>query len=153
MFKYNGSLYLLATDQGFISQTDLVWQRLDEVNGDGVFLTSNFTPFNAETPRNDSWNEQQAMTSTADYLAQFDNSTSGNSDLELAIALQQQEFERQPQRFQAPQPQQQQQQQQQPPPQTHQTQSGRPGLVVGPRRSNAPPPSRSESKKERCIVM
>ena len=35
------------------------------VNGDGVFLTSNFTPFKAETPRNDSWNEQQAMTSTA----------------------------------------------------------------------------------------
>ncbi|KAL5660784.1 hypothetical protein ACJX0J_027909, partial [Zea mays] len=132
MFKYNGSLYLLATDQGFISQTDLVWQRLDEVNGDGGFLTSNFTPFKAETPRNDSWNEQQAMTSTADYLAQFDNSTSGNSDLELAIALQQQEFERQPQRFQAPPPQ---QQQQQPPPQTqHQpAQSGRPGLVVGPR--------------------
>ncbi|CAD6336164.1 unnamed protein product [Miscanthus lutarioriparius] len=107
--KYNGSLYLLATYQGFISQTDLVWQRLDEVNGDGVFLTSNFTPFKAETPRNDSWNEQQAMTSTANYLAQFDN-TSGNSNLELAIALQQQEFERQPQRFQAPPPQQQQQQ-------------------------------------------
>ncbi|WVZ78551.1 hypothetical protein U9M48_026243 [Paspalum notatum var. saurae] len=190
MFKYNGSLYLLATDQGFISQTDLVWQKLDEVNGDGVFLTSNFTPFKAETPRNDSWNEQQAMTSTADYLAQFDNSTSGKyvlppvfsycfsvqivrSDLELAIALQQQEFERQPQRYQAPSTQ---QQQPPPPPQTqHQpTQSGRPGLVVGPRyvisgrsfqdslvivnpespqRSNAPPPSRSESKKDKCIVM
>ncbi|CAD6335419.1 unnamed protein product [Miscanthus lutarioriparius] len=152
MFKYNGSLYLLATDQGFISQTDLVWQRLDEVNGDGVFLTSNFTPFKAETPRNDSWNEQQAMTSTADYLAQFDN-TSGNSDLELAIALQQQEFERQPQRFQAPPPQQQQQQQQPPQTQHQPTQSGRPGLVGGQRRSNVPPPSRSESKKERCIVM
>ncbi|XP_062234132.1 uncharacterized protein LOC133931289 isoform X2 [Phragmites australis] len=154
MFKYNGSLYLLATDQGFISQTDLVWQKLDEVNGDGVFLTSNFTPFNAEIPRNDSWNEQQAMTSTADYLAQFDNSTlphsSENSDLELAIALQQQEFERQPQRYQPPPPPQQQQQNQtqQPP-----NQSGRPGLVVGPRRSNAPPPPRSESKKEKCIVM
>jgi len=151
MFKYNGSLYLLATDQGFISQTDLVWQKLDEVNGDGVFLTSNFTPFKAETPRNDSWNEQQAMTSTADYISQFDN-TSGNSDLELAIALQQQEFERQPQRFQPPP--QQQQQQQQPQIQQQSTPSGRPGLVVGPRqRSNAPPPARSESKKEKCIVM
>ncbi|KAG2614179.1 ubiquitin carboxyl-terminal hydrolase MINDY-1-like isoform X1 [Panicum virgatum] len=150
MFKYNGSLYLLATDQGFISQTDLVWQKLDEVNGDGVFLTSNFTPFKAETPRNDSWNEQQAMTSTADYISQFDN-TSGNSDLELAIALQQQEFERQPQRFQPPP---QQQQQQQPQIQQQSTPSGRPGLVVGPRqRSNAPPPARSESKKEKCIVM
>jgi len=124
-----------------------VWQKLDEVNGDGVFLTSNFTPFKAETPRNDSWNEQQAMTSTADYISQFDN-TSGNSDLELAIALQQQEFERQPQRFQPPP-----QQQQQPQIQQQSTPSGRPGLVVGPRRSNAPPPARSESKKEKCIVM
>ncbi|KAK3134549.1 hypothetical protein QOZ80_6AG0550610 [Eleusine coracana subsp. coracana] len=156
MFKYNGDLYLLATDQGFISQTDLVWQKLDEVNGDGVFLTSNFTPFKAETPRNESWNEQQAMTSTADYLAQFDNSTlphsSENSDLELAIALQQQEFERQPQRNQSPPPQQQQQQRQKQTPQPP-NQSGRPGLVVGPRRSNAPPPPRSESKKDKCIVM
>ena len=65
-------------------------------------------------PRNDSWNEQQAMTSTADYISQFDN-TSGNSDLELAIALQQQEFEQQPQI------------------QQQSTPSGRPGLVVGPR--------------------
>ncbi|VAI90775.1 unnamed protein product [Triticum turgidum subsp. durum] len=161
MFKYNGSLYLLATDQGFFGQTDLVWQTLDEVNGDGVFLTSNFTPFMAETPRNDSWNQQQAMTTTADYIAQFDNSlpnSSGDSDLELAIALQQQEFGQQPQQHQPPpqqqQPQQQQQQQQT---QTHQTpnqSSGRPGLVVGPRqRSNVPPPARTESKKEKCIVM
>ncbi|VAI90776.1 unnamed protein product [Triticum turgidum subsp. durum] len=159
MFKYNGSLYLLATDQGFFGQTDLVWQTLDEVNGDGVFLTSNFTPFMAETPRNDSWNQQQAMTTTADYIAQFDNSlpnSSGDSDLELAIALQQQEFGQQPQQHQPPpqqqQPQQQQQQQQT---QTHQTpnqSSGRPGLVVGPR-SNVPPPARTESKKEKCIVM
>ncbi|KQK17516.1 ubiquitin carboxyl-terminal hydrolase MINDY-2 [Brachypodium distachyon] len=161
MFKYNGSLYLLATDQGFFSQIDLVWQKLDEVNGDGVFLTSNFTPFKAETPRNDSWNEQQAMTTTADYLSQFDNSTlpnsSGNSDLELAIALQQQEFERQPQRQQPPPQQQSQQQQQQQ--QTQQTSNqsygaGRPALVVGPRqRTSAPPPARSESKKDKCIVM
>ncbi|KAF0903701.1 hypothetical protein E2562_029073 [Oryza meyeriana var. granulata] len=158
MFKYNGSLYLLATDQGFFSQSDLVWQKLDEVNGDGVFLTSNFTPFKAETPRNDSWNEQQAMTSTADYLAQFDSTTlqhsSGNSDLELAIALQQQEFERQqPQRHQSSTQQQEPmpQQPQQTPNQSHGT--GRPGLVVGPttRRPAAPPPA--ATKKEKCIVM
>ncbi|KAM0871307.1 hypothetical protein ACQ4PT_039475 [Festuca glaucescens] len=159
MFKYNGSLYLLATDQGFFGQTDLVWQKLDEVNGDGVFLTSNFTPFTAETPRNDSWNQQQAMTTTADYLAQFDNSTlpnsSGDPDLELAIALQQQEFDQQSQRQQPPSQQQQQQQQQQ---QTQQTPSqsngaGRPGLVVGPRRANAPPPAKPEAKKEKCTIM
>uniref|UniRef100_J3MHK4 MINDY deubiquitinase domain-containing protein n=2 Tax=Oryza brachyantha TaxID=4533 RepID=J3MHK4_ORYBR len=159
MFKLNGSLYLLATDQGFFSQSDLVWQKLDEVNGDGVFLTSNFTPFKAETPRNDSWNEQQAMTSTADFIAQFDNTTlqhsSGNSDLELAIALQQQEFERQqPQRHQSATQQQEPllQQPQQTSSQSHGT--GRPGLVVGPttaRRPPAPPPA--ATKKEKCIVM
>ncbi|XP_051199400.1 uncharacterized protein [Lolium perenne] len=154
MFKYNGSLYLLATDQGFFGQTDLVWQKLDEVNGDGVFLTSNFTPFTAETPRNDSWNQQQAMTTTADYLAQFDNSTlpnsSGDPDLELAIALQQQEFDQQSQRQQPPS--QQQQQTQQTPSQSNG--AGRPGLVVGPRqRSNAPPPAKPESKKEKCTIM
>ncbi|KAF0899259.1 hypothetical protein E2562_015916 [Oryza meyeriana var. granulata] len=27
---YKGSLYLLATDQGFINQTDVVWQKLDK---------------------------------------------------------------------------------------------------------------------------
>uniref|UniRef100_A0A0E0Q2K1 MINDY deubiquitinase domain-containing protein n=1 Tax=Oryza rufipogon TaxID=4529 RepID=A0A0E0Q2K1_ORYRU len=159
MFKYNGSLYLLATDQGFFSQSDLVWQKLDEVNGDGVFLTSNFTPFKAENPRNDSWNEQQAMTSTADYLAQFDNTTlqhsSGNSDLELAIALQQQEFERQqPQRHQSSTQQQEPvpQQQQQTPNQSHGT--GRPGLVVGPTTARRPPaPQPTTPKKEKCIVM
>jgi hypothetical protein len=63
----------------------------------------------------------------------FSFSYAGSSDLELAIALQQQEFERQPQRFQPPPPQQQQQQQQQPQIQHQPTQSGRPGLVVGPR--------------------
>uniref|UniRef100_A0ACD5Z6Q0 Uncharacterized protein n=1 Tax=Avena sativa TaxID=4498 RepID=A0ACD5Z6Q0_AVESA len=165
MFKYNGSLYLLATDQGFFSQSDLVWQKLDEVNGDGVFLTSNFTPFKAETPRNDSWNQQQAMTTTADYLAQFDDSTlpnsSGDSDLQFAIKLQQQEFDQQSPRQQPPSQQQQlPQQQQQQQTQTQQAPSqsngaGRPGLVVGPRqqRSNVPPPARSESKKEKCIIM
>ncbi|CAM0909833.1 unnamed protein product [Alopecurus aequalis] len=160
MFKYNGSLYLLATDQGFFSQTDLVWQKLDEVNGDGVFVTSNFTPFKADTPRNDSWNQQQAMTTTADYLAQFDDSTlpnsSGDPDLAYAIALQQQEFDQQSQQHQPPSQQQQQQQQTQ----TQQTPSqsngaGRPGLVVGPRVQPRPPvqPPPKEPKKEKCIVM
>ncbi|GFP86497.1 protein fam63a, partial [Phtheirospermum japonicum] len=31
MFKYEGELYILATDQGYISQPDLVWEKLNEV--------------------------------------------------------------------------------------------------------------------------
>ncbi|XP_026661848.1 uncharacterized protein LOC103710635 isoform X2 [Phoenix dactylifera] len=123
MFKFNGELYLLATDQGYINQPDLVWEKLNEVNGDTVFMTGNFMEFKAENQVNDSWNEQNAMTSTADYLASLESSSPSsstiNSDLQLAIALQQQEFEQQP-------PCQQQQHPQQPPV------TVRPRLVTGP---------------------
>jgi len=29
--QYEGELYLLATDQGYINQPDLVWEKLNEV--------------------------------------------------------------------------------------------------------------------------
>jgi hypothetical protein len=29
--QYDGELYLLATDQGYINQPDLVWEKLNEV--------------------------------------------------------------------------------------------------------------------------
>lgn len=103
MFKYEGELYLLATDQGYINQPDLVWEKLNEVNGDTLFMTGSFKEFKLEEDHaKDSWNEQNAMATTADYLSSIDKSaevdSSLNSDLQLAIALQQQEFEQQPQR-------------------------------------------------------
>ncbi|KAJ6393769.1 hypothetical protein OIU77_023077 [Salix suchowensis] len=108
MFKYDGELYLLATDQGYINQPDLVWEKLNEVNGDTLFMTGNFKEFRVESHSNNPWDEHNAMTSTADYLASIDSAAQAgldiNSDLQLAIALQQQEFEQQ-------QPQQPQQQQ------------------------------------------
>uniref|UniRef100_A0A0D6QZZ5 MINDY deubiquitinase domain-containing protein n=1 Tax=Araucaria cunninghamii TaxID=56994 RepID=A0A0D6QZZ5_ARACU len=30
MFKFNGEIYILATDQGYINQPDLVWEKLNE---------------------------------------------------------------------------------------------------------------------------
>ncbi|KAK9145090.1 hypothetical protein Sjap_004993 [Stephania japonica] len=102
MFKFSGELYLLATDQGYINQPDLVWEKLNEVNGDTVFMTGNFTKFMIEHQSSDKWDEQNVVASTADYLASIDKSTPGgstmNSDLQLAIQLQQQEFEYQPKR-------------------------------------------------------
>ncbi|XP_058105603.1 uncharacterized protein LOC131249056 isoform X2 [Magnolia sinica] len=147
MFKYHEELYLLATDQGYINQPDLVWEKLNEVNGDSVFMTGNFKEFKAENQANDSWDEHNAMTSTADYLASIDNSapegSTLNSDLQLAIALQQQEFENQPQR-QTPHPVQ----------QPHVTGPSR--LVTGPQgpRSSNSSSSKPESKtKDKCAVM
>lgn len=31
MLQFDGELYLLATDQGYINQPDLVWEKLNEV--------------------------------------------------------------------------------------------------------------------------
>uniref|UniRef100_A0A2N9H9I8 MINDY deubiquitinase domain-containing protein n=1 Tax=Fagus sylvatica TaxID=28930 RepID=A0A2N9H9I8_FAGSY len=165
MPTYDGELYLLATDQGYINQPDLVWEKLNEVvmhiadpynalppslsqssvppsplsllpspllynhappgwgersidgaahgshgdllaklviavNGDTLFMTGNFKEFKVESHANDTWDEHNAMTSTADYISSMDSAAQAgfdmNSDLQLAIALQQQEFEQQP---------------------------------------------------------
>ncbi|XP_022851172.1 ubiquitin carboxyl-terminal hydrolase MINDY-1 isoform X1 [Olea europaea var. sylvestris] len=103
MFKYEGELYILAADQGYITQPDLVWEKLNEVNGDTLFMTGNFKEFKVEDHSNSTWHEQNAVESTADYLPSIDGGSQENltfySDLQLAMALQQQEFEQQqPQR-------------------------------------------------------
>ncbi|PIA35764.1 hypothetical protein AQUCO_03500255v1 [Aquilegia coerulea] len=101
MYKVKGQLYLLATDQGYINQPDLVWEKLNEVNGDTVFMTGDFKEFKVND-HNNTWDQQNAMASTVDYLANIDNSTptcsTFDSDMQLAIELQEQEFNSQPQR-------------------------------------------------------
>ncbi|KAL3498752.1 hypothetical protein ACH5RR_041484 [Cinchona calisaya] len=149
MFKFEGELYILATDQGYINQPDLVWEKLNEVNGDTVYMTGNFKEFKVENHGDNLWDEQNAMATTADYLASIDSSAQANSnfnsDLQLAIALQQQEFEQQtPQRHNNAQ----------------QPSLGGGRLVTGPQVSKnsgkfAAQSSKQESKssKDKCIVM
>ncbi|KAK1565294.1 hypothetical protein Q3G72_023470 [Acer saccharum] len=151
MFKFDGELYLLATDQGYINQPDLVWEKLNEVNGDTVYMTSNFKEFKLDSHPNDTWDEHGAMSSTADYLASIDSAAHAgldiNSDLQLAIALQQQEFEQQP-----------------PPPRSNSQQpsiSDGSRLITGPqvarhggKSSSSTSSPRPEAKsKEKCSIM
>ncbi|XP_049377115.1 uncharacterized protein LOC125841970 [Solanum stenotomum] len=152
MFKFEGELYILATDQGFINQPDLVWEKFNEVNGNTIYVTSNFKEFKVEDNANTTWDQQSAMDSTANFLASVDTEQGHptfNSDLQLAIALQQQEFEQQqqqaPQRNQNP---------QQP------AANGGSRLITGPQvpRTSARPMSSSprpdpKSSKDKCIVM
>ncbi|KAL2524681.1 MINDY DUB domain-containing protein [Abeliophyllum distichum] len=70
---YEGELYILSTDQGYINQPDLVWEKLNEVNGDTVFMTGNFKEFKVEDHSNSTWHEKNAIDSTADYLARIDD--------------------------------------------------------------------------------
>ncbi|KAJ8526859.1 hypothetical protein K7X08_029336 [Anisodus acutangulus] len=153
MFKFEGELYILATDQGFINQPDLVWEKFNEVNGDTIYVTGNFKEFKVEDNANTTWDQQSAMASTADFLANMDNSGQGhptfNSDLQLAIALQQQEFEQQQQATQRNQN-----------PQQQPAVNGGSRLITGPQvpRTSARPMSLSpkpeqKSSKDKCIVM
>ncbi len=44
MYKHskNGKLYLLVTDQGYLTHENIVWETLDNIEGDAVFCDSNF---------------------------------------------------------------------------------------------------------------
>ena len=42
MCKHQGTLYLLVTDQGFLEQADTVWETLDDVQGDTVYVDQDF---------------------------------------------------------------------------------------------------------------
>ncbi|PSS11461.1 Ubiquitin carboxyl-terminal hydrolase like isoform 1 [Actinidia chinensis var. chinensis] len=150
MFKFDGELYILATDQGYLNQPDLVWEKLNEVNGDTLFMTGDFKEFKVESHASNPWDEQNAMASTVDYLASIDNSAHENSsfssDMQLAIALQQQEFEQQPQQSQRNVQQ--------------ATVSDSSRLVTGPQvssrssgRSFLSSKQEPKSSKEKCIVM
>jgi len=40
--KHGDTLYLLVTDQGFLDQADVVWETLDNIQGDTVFVDQHF---------------------------------------------------------------------------------------------------------------
>lgn len=40
--KFQGHLYLLVTDQGFLQEESVVWESLHNVEGDGNFCDSDF---------------------------------------------------------------------------------------------------------------
>merc|ERR1719469_710060 len=40
--KHGGELYLLATDIGYLHETDVVWERLNQVDGDSILCDAQF---------------------------------------------------------------------------------------------------------------
>ena len=49
LFKLEGELYLLATDQGFIHEDGVVWERLSGVSGDTSYCAADFKPYQPRT--------------------------------------------------------------------------------------------------------
>ncbi|KAL3657401.1 hypothetical protein V7S43_017720 [Phytophthora oleae] len=44
LFKYGGALYLLVTDAGYLDEPTVVWELLNEIDGDTEYLNAQFRP-------------------------------------------------------------------------------------------------------------
>nr|GLL49297.1 ubiquitin carboxyl-terminal hydrolase MINDY-1-like [Ipomoea trifida] len=129
MFKFEGELYILATDIGFLNQPNLVWEKLNEVKGDTYYVTSNFKQFKLGNSSNNAWDRLTAITSTAEFLESLGNAVKNkyfDPEMELVMSLQQQEFEQEGCQARANRK------------QAQPTGDGGPRLIVGPRNQAQP---------------
>ncbi|XP_063736529.1 ubiquitin carboxyl-terminal hydrolase MINDY-2 isoform X2 [Eleginops maclovinus] len=111
MIKYKGQLYLLVTDQGFLTEEKVVWESLHNVDGDGNFCDSEFRLRPPSDPETVYRGQQDQI--DQDYLmalslqqeqqsqdVQWEQLPEGISDLELAKKLQEEEDRRASQYYQ-----------------------------------------------------
>uniref|UniRef100_A0A8C4Q1J7 Ubiquitin carboxyl-terminal hydrolase n=1 Tax=Eptatretus burgeri TaxID=7764 RepID=A0A8C4Q1J7_EPTBU len=167
IYKHKGQLYLLVTDQGFLREDKVVWESLQNVDGDGNFFDANFglrPPSEPSTTFVSSNNQEQI---DQDYLVALSlqqeqggvTTAPAVSDLEFAKQLQEEENIRAAQFYQD-QERQQQPRRQQPSPST----LARPaaesiaGAATAPAATPAPVPTgvdrRSRKQEEkRCGIL
>jgi len=50
LYKYNGEIYTLVTDLGYLDEVGIVWEKLAEIDGDAIFCTSSFGVYIPLTP-------------------------------------------------------------------------------------------------------
>jgi len=84
LYKHNKELLLLVTDQGYANEP-LVWEKLCQIDGDSVFLTSDFIPYTPTSP----------PSIPREIVAEFaaDQARIEQSDRDLALAMQMQQEE------------------------------------------------------------
>nr|XP_008119788.1 PREDICTED: protein FAM63B [Anolis carolinensis] len=111
MTKHKGQLYLLVTDQGFLTEDKVVWESLHNVDGDGNFCDSEFhlrPPSDPETVyrgQQDQIDQDYLMALSLQQEQQsqdlsWEQLPEGISDLELAKKLQEEEDRRASQYYQ-----------------------------------------------------
>ncbi|XP_034728137.1 ubiquitin carboxyl-terminal hydrolase MINDY-2 isoform X2 [Etheostoma cragini] len=111
MIRFKGQLYLLVTDQGFLTEEKVVWESLHNVDGDGNFCDSEFRLRPPSDPETVYRGQQDQI--DQDYLMalslqqeqqsqdlQWEQLPEGISDLELAKKLQEEEDRRASQYYQ-----------------------------------------------------
>ncbi|KAK3258069.1 hypothetical protein CYMTET_32883 [Cymbomonas tetramitiformis] len=73
LFKLDDRLYLLATDQGYLQEPELVWERLSEVSNDTAFVTGHFKEWSQASqppPADEAW-VTDAATQAAALLSEW----------------------------------------------------------------------------------
>lgn len=111
MTKFKAQLYLLVTDQGFLTEEKVVWESLHNVDGDGNFCDSEFRlrpPSDPETVyhgQQDQIDQDYLMALSLQQEQQasdlgWEQIPEGISDLELAKKLQEEEDRRASQYYQ-----------------------------------------------------
>ncbi|XP_054858465.1 ubiquitin carboxyl-terminal hydrolase MINDY-2 isoform X2 [Eublepharis macularius] len=111
MTKHKGQLYLLVTDQGFLTEEKVVWESLHNVDGDGNFCDSEFhlrppsDPVAVYRGQQDQIDQDYLMALSLQQEQQsqdinWEQFPEGISDLELAKKLQEEEDRRASQYYQ-----------------------------------------------------
>ncbi|XP_066514522.1 ubiquitin carboxyl-terminal hydrolase MINDY-2-like [Hoplias malabaricus] len=111
MTKFKGQLYLLVTDQGFLTEEKVVWESLHNVDGDGNFCDSEFRlrppsdPESVYRGQQDQIDQDYLMALSLQQEQQaselgWEQLSEGISDLELAKKLQEEEDRRASQFYQ-----------------------------------------------------
>uniref|UniRef100_A0ACB8E552 Ubiquitin carboxyl-terminal hydrolase MINDY-2 n=1 Tax=Sphaerodactylus townsendi TaxID=933632 RepID=A0ACB8E552_9SAUR len=112
MTKHKGQLYLLVTDQGFLTEDKVVWESLHNVDGDGNFCDSEFHLRPPSDPETVYRGQQDQIDQDLLWMAlslqqeqqsqdlQWEQLPEGISDLELAKKLQEEEDRRASQFYQ-----------------------------------------------------
>lgn len=128
----NASLWSLLTDQGFTKQA-AVWEKLQNVDGDSQFVTSDFTPFKGTAEDYANLHDASDMHGLSEPPKEFDQRI--DLDAQLAAQLQDAENRRAEKERNA-------QQSQQPPPKRTAAPRGTPGKGPGKSSLSQSTPSR-----------
>ncbi|XP_005998790.1 ubiquitin carboxyl-terminal hydrolase MINDY-2 isoform X2 [Latimeria chalumnae] len=161
MTKHKGQLYLLVTDQGFLTEEKVVWESLHSVDGDGNFCDSEFhlrPPSDPDTVyrgQQDQIDQDYLMALSLQQEQQsqdlnWEQIPEGISDLELAKKLQEEEDRRASQFYQEQEQAAAAQGQGQQPQSTTSAAATRPPVTNDRKRKE---PREKEKDKDKCILL
>nr|CCA18985.1 conserved hypothetical protein [Albugo laibachii Nc14] len=97
LFKYEGSLFLLVTDTGYLDEPTVVWEHLTEIDGDTDYYNAEFKPLNTtETRQQTIFNQQGqqphlAKATSKHQISQISRKDEADTDYLLAVKLQKEE--------------------------------------------------------------